>query len=55
MAAMTAADYLLTFREGYAPADLDAFRKGMEDFLSGGEILVTKKTKKAEKITELRQ
>ncbi|MBR1814086.1 MAG: TIGR03936 family radical SAM-associated protein [Lachnospiraceae bacterium] len=54
MAAMAAADYVLSFREGYAPEPWDAFVSGMQAFLSQPEIRIVKKSKKSEKEVDIR-
>ena len=54
MAAMTAADYELTFREGFEPENMALFEKEFDAFLQRDEILVTKKTKKAETVVNIR-
>ena len=54
MSIVAAADYLVTFREEYAPEDWDGFAAGLETFLAQDEILILKKTKKGEKEMNLR-
>ena len=46
MSLVAAADYEVRFREGYEPADLDAFFAGIPAFLEQEEIVIVKKTKK---------
>ena len=46
MSLVVAADYEVRFREGYEPADLDAFFAGIPTFLEQEEIVIVKKTKK---------
>lgn len=57
MSIVAAADYTLFFKEGYAvPATVEAFRTGLADFFTNpSEVLITKKTKKSEKIMDLKQ
>lgn len=54
MSIVAAADYVVRFRDEYAPADWDAFAKGMEGFLASDEITVIKKTKKGEREMNIR-
>ena len=54
MSLVAAADYEVRFREGYAPADLDAFFAGIPAFLEKEEIMMLKKTKKGEKEINIR-
>ena len=54
MAAMAAADYVLSFREGYEPETWDTFTAGMQEFLSRPEIRIMKKSKKSEKEVDIR-
>lgn len=54
MSIVAAADYVLTFRAGYEPADWEAFTKGFTEFLQRDQILVMKKTKKGEKEMDIR-
>lgn len=51
MSIVAAADYQLSFKEGYeVPASLEAFQNGIEEFfVRPTEVLITKKTKKAKK------
>ncbi len=46
MSALRAADYLVSFREGYAPEDLDLFYGSLFEWLERPEIVVEKETKK---------
>jgi radical SAM-linked protein len=57
MSIVAAADYDLYFKDGYeAPASIDAFRMGLEQFfLKPAEVLITKTTKKSEKVMDLKQ
>ena len=43
MSLVAAADYKVRFREGYEPADLDAFFAGIPAFLEQEEIVIVKK------------
>lgn len=52
MALVAAADYLVRFREGYAP-ELDV-KAAFTEFLNQESILIVKKTKKSEKEMDLR-
>lgn len=54
MSIVAAADYVLTFRTGYEPADWEAFTKGFTEFLQRDQIMVMKKTKKGEKEIDIR-
>ena len=54
MSIVAAADYIVKFREEYAPEDWDAFAAGLETFLAQDEIMILKKTKKGEKEMNLR-
>lgn len=54
MSIVAAADYTVRFREGYEPADWDAFADGISGFLAKNEIPVTKKTKKGEREMDIR-
>lgn len=54
MSIVAAADYVLTFRAGYEPADWEAFTKGFTEFLQRDQIPVMKKTKKGEKEIDIR-
>ena len=56
MSVVAAADYELFFKEGYeAPASLKAFDAGLKAFFEEqDEILVTKQTKKSEKVIDLK-
>lgn len=57
MSIVAAADYDLFFKEGYdVPADAAAFREGLHAFFEEpSEVLITKKTKKGEKVMDLKQ
>lgn len=57
MSIVAAADYDLYFKEGYeAPATLEEFEAGLENFFTKPkEVLITKKTKKSEKVMDLKQ
>lgn len=57
MSIVAAADYDLYFKEGYEPpATLETFRQGLIDFfVTPKEVLVTKLTKKSEKVMDLKQ
>ena len=54
MTLVAAADYEVRFREGYEPADPDAFFAGIPAFLEKEEIMMLKKTKKGEKEINIR-
>lgn len=57
MSIVAAADYDLYFKPGYETlATLAEFRTGLENFFtSQTEVLITKKTKKSEKVMDLKQ
>lgn len=57
MSIVAAADYDLYFKEGYdAPATVEQFAEGIEKFFTKpSEVLITKKTKKSEKVMDLKQ
>lgn len=57
MSIVAAADYDLYFKEGYeVPATLEQFENGLEEFFyKPAEVLITKKTKKSEKVMDLKQ
>lgn len=57
MSIVAAADYDLFFKEGYeVPASLEQFQEGLEAFfVKPKEVLITKKTKKSEKVMNLKQ
>ena len=57
MSIVAAADYDLYFKEGYeSPVAIEQFAKGIENFFTQPtEVLITKKTKKSEKIMDLKQ
>ncbi len=48
MSIVAAADYELTFREGYEPEDKAVFFEGLQKFYNQEEINIIKKTKKSE-------
>lgn len=54
MSIVAAADYVVRFREEYAPTDWDVFASGLEEFLAREEITVIKKTKKGEREMNIR-
>lgn len=54
MSLVAAADYSLTFREGYEPEDKKAFFDGFLNFVESEQILITKKTKKGERELNLK-
>lgn len=57
MSIVAAADYNLYFKDGYeAPATVGQFAEGIENFFTKpAEVLITKKTKKSEKVMDLKQ
>lgn len=57
MSIVAAADYTLSFKDGYElPASYEAFQDGLERFFTDRkEVLITKKTKKSEKVMDLKQ
>lgn len=57
MSIVAAADYDLYFKEGYeVPVSLEQFREGLLDFfVRPEEVLITKQTKKSEKVMDLKQ
>lgn len=57
MSIVAAADYELSFKEGYeVPASLERFCESLDAFyVKPSEILITKKTKKSEKVMDLKQ
>ncbi len=57
MSIVAAADYDLYFKEGYeAPVEVEQFAEGIENFFTRrSEVLITKKTKKSEKVMDLKQ
>lgn len=57
MSIVAAADYDLYFKEGYvSPKTVDEFAEGIEKFfVKPTEVLITKKTKKSEKVMDLKQ
>ncbi|MCI6886687.1 MAG: TIGR03936 family radical SAM-associated protein [Lachnospiraceae bacterium] len=54
MSIVAAADYIVSFRDAYAPSDWDGFASGLQSFLNEEEIMILKKTKKGEKEMNLR-
>lgn len=54
MSIVAAADYTVTFREGYVPEDWDGFVLGLKEWLAQDHILIVKKTKKGEKEMDIR-
>ena len=48
MSIVAAADYVLSFREGYEPENIIAFFEGLKEFYNQEEINIVKKTKKSE-------
>lgn len=54
MSIVTASDYRLTFRDGYAPNNPMEFWQKVDEFLRQDCILVIKKTKKSEKEVDIR-
>ncbi len=54
MSIVAAADYTLTFRQGYGPADEGVWFAGLCRFFERPEILVMKKTKKGERELDLK-
>lgn len=54
MSIVAAADYTVSFREGYEPEDWNSFTAGIKDWLAQDQILVMKKTKKGEKEMDIR-
>lgn len=57
MSIVAAADYTLSFKDGYeAPLSKEAFENGiLEYFTKPSEVLITKQTKKSEKVMDLKQ
>lgn len=54
MSLVAACDYEVSFREGYAPDNLDEFLKEFTEFISQDEINVVKQTKKSEKLINIK-
>lgn len=54
MSLVAAADYTITFREGYEPKDWDTFTKEILAFYDRKQIMIMKKTKKGEKEMDLK-
>lgn len=57
MSIVAAADYDLYYKEGYeVPVSLEQFKEGLLDFFERPEeVLITKQTKKSEKVMDLKQ
>lgn len=57
MSLVAAADYELFFKDGYEiPATLGAFGEALQNYFEGqDEVLITKKTKKGERVMDLKQ
>ena len=57
MSIVAAADYILSFKEGYdAPFSKEEFALGIDTFFTKpAEVLITKQTKKSEKVMDLKQ
>lgn len=57
MSIVAAADYTLSFKEGYeAPLSKEEFAAGIDTFFTKpAEVLITKQTKKSEKVMDLKQ
>lgn len=57
MSIVAAADYELSFKEGYTPvATVEQFADGIaEHFTEPAQVLITKQTKKSEKVMDLKQ
>lgn len=54
MSLVAAADYTLTFREGYEPADLDEFFLALDAFFHQPQIRIVKETKRGHKDMDLK-
>lgn len=54
MSLVAAADYRMTFREGYEPEEEQAFWEGFLTFVHSEQILIIKKTKKGERELDLK-
>ncbi len=54
MSLVAACDYEVSFRENYAPYDLDTFLNEFAKFISKDEINVVKQTKKSEKLINIK-
>ncbi len=54
MSIIAGADYLIHFREGMVPCDQETLKAMVETFVAKKEINVLKKTKKSEKIMDIR-
>ena len=57
MSIVAAADYTLYFKEGYeVPMTTEAFAQGIKEYFTDQkEVLITKQTKKSEKVMDLKQ
>lgn len=57
MSIVAAADYDLFYKEGYeVPADCEIFQRGLKQFFEEPkEVLITKQTKKSERVMDLKQ
>ena len=54
MSVVAAADYLLTFRDGDKPEDLDGFFREFLEFCRQPQIMITKETKKGQREVDLK-
>ena len=54
MSLVSAADYILNFRDGYGPEDREAFFKALEAFYDQEQILIVKQTKRGQKEMDLK-
>lgn len=54
MSLVAAADYTLTFRQGYEPKDLNEFFRDLDTFYHQPEIRIVKKTKRGHKDMDLK-
>lgn len=54
MSIVVAADYRLTFREGYEPEDMNAFKAAVEFFYAQESIVVLKASKRSEREVDLK-
>ena len=54
MSIVCAADYTLSFREGYEPEEPEAFFEKLAEFYAREQILVTKQTKKGQRDLDLK-
>lgn len=55
MSIVAAADYKISLKDKYEPADVDYIKGYEEFFVNQKEILVTKQTKKSEKVIDLKE